>query len=60
MINQVIPHEYAHAVMFHLNDFSKKQGGHTKKWQEICKNLNGIKCEQFVNHQDIIVGKIPF
>ncbi len=25
MIHHVIPHEYAHAVMFYLNDFTKEK-----------------------------------
>lgn len=60
MIDYVIPHEYAHAVMFHLNEFSKEENGHSKKWQTICKNLNGIKCDRFVDNHDIIIGKTSF
>jgi hypothetical protein len=60
MIHHVIPHEYAHAVMFHLKDFSKEQSGHSIKWQNICKKLNGIKCDRFVDNHDIIIGKTSF
>lgn len=60
MIHHVIPHEYAHAVMFYLKDFSKEQSGHSKKWQNICKKLNGIKCDRFVDTHDIIIGKTSF
>ncbi|MDX9796995.1 MAG: SprT-like domain-containing protein [Arcobacteraceae bacterium] len=60
MIHHVIPHEYAHAVMFYLKDFSKEQSGHSKKWQNICKKLNGIKCDRFVDNHDIIIGKTSF
>ncbi|MFA7084356.1 MAG: SprT-like domain-containing protein [Arcobacteraceae bacterium] len=60
MIHHVIPHEYAHAVMFYLKDFSKEQSGHSKKWQTICIKLNGLKCEQFVDNHDIIIGKTSF
>lgn len=57
MINDVLPHEYAHAIMFHIGDFSNKNSGHTKKWQNICKRLNGLRCERFVNHSDILIEK---
>lgn len=57
MINDVLPHEYAHAIMFAFRDFSKENSGHTKKWQNICKKLNGLRCTRFVNHQDILYEK---
>lgn len=60
MIHHVIPHEYAHAVMFYLKDFSKEQSGHSIKWQNICKKLNGIKCDRFVDTHDIIIEKTSF
>ena len=60
MIDNVLPHEYAHALMFAMNDFTKEHGGHSLKWQKICKSLNGLKCDRFVNHNDIIIGKTNF
>ena len=57
MINDVIPHEYAHAIMFSMRDFSDENKGHSKKWQNICKKLNGLRCDRFVNHQDILIEK---
>lgn len=57
MINDVLPHEYAHALMFSSGNFTKQNGGHTKKWQSICKKLNGLRCNRFVDHDDIIIGK---
>jgi len=60
MIDYVLPHEYAHALMFVLNDFPKQNGGHSKKWQNICLNLDGKKCDRFVNHNDIVMGKLDF
>lgn len=60
MVDYVLPHEYAHALMFRFGDFTKKNGGHTKKWQKICLSLNGKKCDRYVKHNDIIFGKIPF
>ena len=33
MIDYVLPHEYALALMFIFNKFPKQNGGHTKLWQ---------------------------
>ena len=60
MIDDVLPHEYAHALMFEKGDTTNKNGGHTLKWQNICKSLNGLRCDRFVNHDDIIIGKTNF
>lgn len=60
MINDVLPHEYAHAIMFIHGNISDKNGGHTSKWQMICKELNGLRCDRFVNHNDIVIGKTNF
>lgn len=60
MINDVLPHEYAHALMFVFNDFTKTNGGHTLKWENICKKLNGLKCDRFVDNHDIVIGKTKF
>jgi len=57
MIEDVFPHEYAHALMFKFNKTTNKNGGHTKQWQNICKNIGGIKCERFVDSNDIIISK---
>ncbi len=60
MIDYVLPHEYAHALMFVFRDFTKENGGHTLKWQKICLNLEGKKCDRFVQHNDIVLGKLDF
>lgn len=61
MIEDTLPHEYAHAVMFLLGDFSNENAGHTLKWEKICKNLQGKRCDRFVTHDDIIIEKTnPF
>lgn len=61
MIDSVLPHEYAHAVMFALGDFSRQNKGHTIRWQNICKTLGGKKCDRFVNTDDIVIDKTnPF
>lgn len=60
MIDDVLPHEYAHALMFVKGNTTNRKGGHTKQWENICKSLNGLKCDRFVNHNDIIRGKTNF
>jgi len=60
MIDSVLPHEYAHALMFVFGDFSNEDGGHDKKWQQICNQLGGKKCERFVGDDDILIEKIGF
>jgi predicted SprT family Zn-dependent metalloprotease len=61
MIDSVLPHEYAHAIMFQLGYITKKNGGHTLKWQQICLQLGGNKCNRFVNNNDVILEKTnPF
>ncbi|AXH14597.1 hypothetical protein CRU99_02295 [Malaciobacter mytili] len=61
MIEDTLPHEYAHAIMFLLGDFSNENAGHTLKWENICKNLQGKRCDRFVTHDDIIIEKTnPF
>lgn len=57
MINNVLSHEYAHALMFKFNKFSQKKGGHTNKWISVCKQIGGVKCEQYVNRNDILLSK---
>ncbi len=58
MIEYVLPHEYAHALMFHFKDFTKVNGGHSKKWQQICLSIDGKKCDRFVEDNDILIEKI--
>jgi len=57
MINDVLPHEYAHALMFAFGKTTNVNGGHTKAWQNICKNIGGIRCERFVDSNDILISK---
>jgi len=57
-INDVLPHEYAHAVMFIRKLYTKHDDGHSKEWQNTCLKLGGIKCERFVHHNDIVFDKL--
>ncbi len=60
MVESVIAHEYAHALMFKLSYFETSNAGHSSKWKELCINLGGVDCQQYVNHQEIIMSKMPF
>jgi predicted SprT family Zn-dependent metalloprotease len=61
MIDDVLPHEYAHAIMFEKKHYQKHEDGHSKQWQNICKKLNGLRCDRFVNNKDILMEKTnPF
>ena len=58
MIEDVLPHEYAHAIMFYFGDYSKTNGGHTQKWREVCKALNGKMCNRYVDRDEVIREKL--
>jgi hypothetical protein len=60
MINDTLPHEYAHAIMFTISDFSDENSGHSKRWQYICKKLEGINCNRFAQYKDILIEKTNF
>lgn len=60
ILDDVMAHEYAHALMFSLGESRSRNDGHTKAWQEACLKLGGSRCDRFVNHQDVIYGKIGF
>ena len=60
MVDSVIAHEYAHALMFKLGNFETNNDGHSAKWKELCKNLGGVDCQQYVNQQEVIMSKMPF
>lgn len=60
MVDSVIAHEYAHAVMFKLGHIHTNDDGHSKAWQEVCKKLGGDDCQRYVDQQEIILSKMPF
>ena len=60
ILDNVIAHEYAHALMFKHGYMSSKKAGHSKIWQQTCKNLGGLNCEQYVNKNDVVMEKMPF
>lgn len=57
MIDEVIPHEYAHALVFMLGA-KTSEDGHTKLWQKICLELGGRQCERYVDGEEIVRRKM--
>ncbi|MDY0121053.1 MAG: SprT-like domain-containing protein [Sulfurimonas sp.] len=59
MIDDVLPHEYAHALLFRMQrGYAREGDGHSLEWQEICLKLGGSRCDRFVNHDDVIREKL--
>ena len=59
MIEEVVPHEYAHAIVFKYSKAELRGDGHTDQWQEICIRLGGKLCERYVDGDEVISGKMP-
>ncbi|MEA2099039.1 MAG: SprT-like domain-containing protein [Campylobacterota bacterium] len=60
MVESVIAHEYAHALMFKLGHLHTKDKGHSQLWQQTCVKLGGKDCQQYVDQKEIILSKMPF
>jgi serine/threonine-protein kinase HipA len=60
IIDSVIAHEYAHALLFKQGNYNSKDDGHSELWRRTCQKLGGKDCQQYVNHQEIIISKMPF
>jgi len=60
MVESVIPHEYAHALLFYLHKNSDEKKGHSKLWRDTCVVLGGKDCRQYVDQQEIILSKLPW
>ncbi|MDB2562430.1 SprT-like domain-containing protein [Sulfurimonas sp.] len=60
MVESVIAHEYAHALMFAQGNVKTRKDGHSKAWQKTCVKLGGKDCQQYVDQKEIIMSKMPF
>ena len=60
MIESVIAHEYAHALLFKLKKHTDEKAGHSQEWQLTCVKLGGKNCQQYVDQKEIIMSKMPF
>lgn len=59
MVESVIAHEYAHALLFYQGHVDAGDG-HSSLWQETCTRLGGQNCRQYVDAQEVVMGKLPF
>jgi predicted SprT family Zn-dependent metalloprotease len=60
MIESVLAHEYAHALLFALHQDTYTNDGHSKLWQQTCVKLGGNECKKYVNQHEVIMSKMPF
>jgi SprT protein len=60
MIDEVIPHEYAHALLMKQGYFNEAKQGHSARWEKVCNDLGALECKQYVDHEEIVMGKLPF
>ncbi|MGB6019324.1 MAG: SprT-like domain-containing protein [Sulfurimonadaceae bacterium] len=59
MVESVIAHEYAHALLFNQGHVDAGDG-HSVLWQETCRNLGGKNCRQYVDSQEVVMRKLAF
>ena len=59
MVESVIAHEYAHALLFHQGHVDAGDG-HSTLWQDTCSNLGGKNCRQYVDSQEVVMQKLAF
>ncbi len=60
VVDSVIAHEYAHALMFAQGNYRTKSDGHSEAWRQMCIKLGGKDCRQYVNTHEVIMAKMPF
>ena len=60
MINSVMAHEYAHAIMLKRGMNTSTNAGHSDEWKQICVKLGGLNCEKYVDRNEVVMGKMPF
>ena len=60
IVNSVIAHEYAHALLFKQGYLHSNDDGHSLRWQKTCIKLGGDDCQKYVDQQEIIMSKMPF
>lgn len=59
ILDSVIAHEYAHAVLFKTGDFKRGTDGHSELWRQVCIKLGGLNCQKYVDSHDVIMRKLP-
>ena len=58
VLNTVLPHEFAHAIMFKNNHFYEGKEGHNSKWKEICETISNDTCSMYVDREKVVKQKI--
>ncbi len=58
MLEDVLAHEYAHALLLYRGVDDASNGGHTPLWQRSCKKLGGSHCERYVDREEVINEKL--
>jgi len=58
ILDDVLAHEYAHALLLASGQRSVVDGGHSKLWQLTCKKLGGVHCRRYVDREDVINRKL--
>ena len=58
MVESVIAHEYAHALLFYLHKNTNERAGHSKLWKQTCQKLGGKDCRQYVNQKEVVLSKL--
>ena len=58
ILDDVLAHEYAHALLLASGRRSAVDGGHSKLWRSTCKRLGGLHCERYVDREDVVNRKL--
>ncbi len=58
ILDDVLAHEYAHALLLSRGYINDAEGGHTPLWQRTCKALGGLHCERYVDRDDVVSRKL--
>ena len=58
ILDSVIAHEYAHAVLFKTGDYKRDADGHSELWRQVCIELGGLNCQKYVDSHDVIMRKL--
>ena len=58
ILDDVLAHEYAHALLLARNYKAKSQDGHDALWQQLCKALGGTVCRRYVDKEELVRQKL--
>lgn len=58
ILDDVLAHEYAHALLLSRGYTTNRNGGHTPLWRRTCRALGGVHCERYVDREDVVERKL--